>query len=96
MSVDMIIAFAILIAIIIYQFYSRSKFEKAILENYDKQFEEWKKFSSVNQTPKEECKKFCGLIFKQGHKVSMEIYDNECIDSIKHGKFELLYKEEQK
>lgn len=97
MSIDMIIAFVILIAIIMYQFYSRSKFEKAILKDYDQKFEEWKEFSEVNQkkdTP--ECKKFCGLVFKTGHKVTMEIVDNSCIENIKKGKFELLFKEDQK
>lgn len=96
MSVDIIIAFAILIALIIYQFYSRSKYEKAILEEYDEKFEEWKKFSSSNTEKQEDCKKFCGVIFKTGHKVTMEIVDNSCLEQIKKGKFDLLYKEESK
>lgn len=96
MSIDLIIAFLILISIIIYQFYSRAKYEKAILKEYDEKFEEWKKFSSSNQQNKEEYKKFCGLVFKTGHKVTMEIIDNSCIENIKKGKFELLFKEESK
>ena len=97
MSFDMIIAFIILIAVIIYQFYSRSKFEKAILKEYDEKFEEWKEFSDSNPKKNEvECKKFCGVIFKTGHKVTMEIADNSCIENIKREKFELLYKEETK
>ncbi len=96
MSIDMIIAFVILIAVIIYQFYSRSKFEKAILNEYDKKFEEWKEFSEVNQKKNEpECKRFCGLVFKTGHKVTIEIVDNSCLEHIKRGKFDLLYKEEE-
>jgi hypothetical protein len=95
MSLDIVIAFIILIAIVIYQFYSRAKFEKAILKEYDEKFEEWKKFSSVNNQKQEECKVFCGLVFKKGSKVSIDIYDNSCIENIKRGKFELLYSQKE-
>lgn len=48
MSLDLLIPFGILLILVIYLIYTRTKFEKNIVTLYEDKFDNWKKNSFVN------------------------------------------------
>lgn len=89
MGLDLIIPFAILIILVVYLIYTRGSHEKEIVELYEKKFEEWKKFNSpvVEEKAKKE---FVGIVFNEGYKTTIEVFDKTIEERIKRGKFEVL------
>lgn len=89
MGIDLMIPFAILIILVIYLIYTRGSHEKDILKLYEEKFEEWKKFNSpiVEDKPK---KQFVGMVFNEGYKTSIEVFDKTIEERIKRGKFEVI------
>ena len=76
MSLDLLIPFLILIILVIYLIYSRNKFEKEILDLYEKKFDEWKSNSELNiSSEKKVCKELVGLVYKEGYNVSIELLE---------------------
>ncbi|MCP4971176.1 MAG: hypothetical protein GY932_11330 [Arcobacter sp.] len=90
MSLDLLIPFIILITLVVYLIYSRSKFEKEIVNLYEKKFDEWKDNSDVNiNTEQKVCKELVGLVYKEGYKVSIELLDQSVRTSFERGKFSI-------
>ena len=90
MSLDLLIPFGILIVLVIYLIYSRSKFEKNVVDIYEEKFEQWKE--NNQESKKEEkrvCKELVGLVFKEEYNVSIELLDNSINDRLKRGKFSI-------
>jgi uncharacterized membrane protein YraQ (UPF0718 family) len=87
-GIDIIIAFAILVGLIVYFIYSRTKFEKNIVNLYEQKFEEWK-IHNPSSTSKPSCKELVGLVFKQNGKLSVELFKSEVKQTLKQGKFEI-------
>ena len=83
------IPFGILLTLVVYLIYSRSKFEKEIVDVYDEKLEEWKKHATVSEKKEEPVKKLAGLVYKTGYKVSIELIDKSAISMLEKGKFEL-------
>lgn len=88
----MLIPFSILLVLVIYLIYTRSKFEKDIVQLYEKKFEEWKNSSTSNKeiNQKEELPKhLVGLVYKQGYKLKIELLDESVKDNLEKGKFKV-------
>ncbi|QKF80836.1 hypothetical protein CRV08_09080 [Halarcobacter ebronensis] len=88
MAIDLLIPFIILIVLVVYLIYTRNKFEKNILDMYDKKFEEWKTNSTSNRVEKP-CKELVGLIYKDGYNINIELLDGSVSSSIQQGKFKI-------
>lgn len=89
MSLDMLIPFGILLALVVYLIFTRSKFEKDAIEVYEKKFEEWKEFNTTTTKEVEPSKTLVGLVFKTGYKVSIELLDESAKSQLEKGKFEI-------
>ncbi|WP_122893659.1 hypothetical protein [Arcobacter peruensis] len=90
MSVDLLIPFGILLVLVVYLIYSRSKFEKEIVEVYEEKLQEWKKHATTSKEKEEKpVKKLAGLVFKTGYKVSVELTDESARGMLEKGKFEI-------
>ena len=75
MGLDLLIPFGILLALVVYLIYTRSKFEKDVVQLYEKKFEEWKDNTDFSKKEEPEEKQFIGLVFKTGYKIDIELYD---------------------
>lgn len=91
MSLDLLIPFLILIILVIYLIFTRSKFEKEILNSYEHKFEQWKKHNSSNEE-KIEHKELVGLVFKTGYKVEIELFEKSVTRQLEKGKFSIKAK----
>jgi hypothetical protein len=85
---DMLIPFAILLALVIYLIYTRNSFEKNMVSLYESKFEEWKKHINVAED-KEVTKELAGLVFKKGYKVEIELLNEDVKSNLERGKFEI-------
>ncbi|WP_418179430.1 hypothetical protein ACNSOO_01220 [Aliarcobacter lanthieri] len=92
MELDLLIPFGILIVLVIYLIYTRTKFEKDIVNLYDKKFEEWKEQNPTTNEVKSH-KEFVGLVFKEDYKISIELIDKSIEDRLRRGKFDIICKE---
>lgn len=92
MSLDLLIPFGILLALVVYLIYTRSKFENNIVKLYETKFEEWKKHNPSSKEEKE-CKELVGLVFKEGYKLKVELLDEKAKANLQKGKFEILTKD---
>ena len=90
MSLDLLIPFGILLALVVYLIFTRSKFEKDVVVVYEEKLEEWKKHATT-ETSKEEkaVKQLAGLVYKTGYKVSIELLDVSATNQLEKGKFEI-------
>ena len=77
MGLDLAIPFGILLALVVYQIYTRSQFEKNVVQLYEKKFEEWKENTDHVKKDEPEKKELVGLIFKTGHKLDVELFEDE-------------------
>ena len=90
MSLDLLIPFGILIALCIFLIYSRSKFEKNIVEIYEEKFEEWKENNKSSEIKeKRVCKELVGLVYKEEYNISIELLDNSVKERLERGKFSI-------
>lgn len=89
MALDLLIPFIILILLVVYLIYTRSRFEKKVVDIYEEKFEEWKKNSSSNNENRKESKELVGLIFKEGYNITIELLDESASSSIQRGKFKI-------
>ena len=88
MTLDLLIPFGILLLLVIYLIYTRTKFEKNIVKLYEDKLEEWKKHSK-NDEKIEYKKDLIALVFKKDYKISIEYFDEKIEDSLKRAKFEI-------
>ena len=89
MSLDLLIPFGILLALVVYLIYSRRKFEKEIVDVYEEKLQEWKKHATTEEKKDEPVKKLAGLVYKTGYKVSIELIDESAKGMLEKGKFEI-------
>ena len=88
MSLDLLIPFGILLALVIYLIFTRSKFEKDIVQLYEAKFDEWKEHSAPVQE-QTTCKNLVGLVYKTGYKLSIELLDEKVKPTLEKGKFDI-------
>lgn len=89
MNIEFLIPFSILLILVVYQIYTRSKFEKDIVQLYEKKFEQWKETSSFNKTEEKVCKELVGLVYKEEYKLKIELLDEKVKDNLQRGKFQI-------
>lgn len=90
MELDLFIPFAILIVLVVYFIYSRSRFEKEIVELYEEKFDTWKENANLSASnEKKVCKELVGLVYKEEYNVSIELLDNSVSSSLQRGKFSI-------
>ena len=88
MTLDLIIPFGILLALVIYLIYTRNAFEKRMLETYEEKYENWKKTATLESGEKKESpKELVGLVFKKDAKITVELFDEHVQDRVDRGKF---------
>lgn len=89
MGLDLLIPFGILLALVIYLIYTRTKFEKDIVDTYEKKFEQWKDKSDLKPTEEKVCKELVGLIYKEGYNISIDLLDESARSPLQRGKFKI-------
>ncbi len=88
MSLDLLIPFGILLALVIFLIYSRTKFESQTIKEYEEKFENWKAHAKPEEKEiKESKKELVGLVFKKDGKIDIELFDEFSNDRIQRGKF---------
>ncbi len=88
MSLDILIPFCILLALVIYLIYTRSKFEKDIVSLYENKFEEWKKNTDYKKEDKI-TKDLVGFVFKEGYNVRIELLDESVKNTLEKSRFNI-------
>ena len=90
MSLDLLIPFGILLILVVYLIYSRTKFEKSIVKLYEEKFEDWKKHTPIS-TQTVIHKELVGLVFKEDYKLTVELFDKSVEDRLKRTKFDTKF-----
>jgi len=88
----MIIPFGILLTLVIFLIYTRSKFEKDIVQLYETKFEEWKKNDTSKVKDEVVHKELVGLVFKEGYKLKIDLLNENVKNNLEKGKFEITNK----
>ena len=89
MTLDLLIPFGILLALVVYLIYTRNRFEKDIVDMYDKKFDQWKENSQSNEEKKKVCKELVGIIYKEEYNVSIELLDESVRRNLQQGKYKI-------
>jgi len=89
MTLDLLIPFGILFALVVYLIYTRNRFEKDIVDMYDKKFDQWKENSQSNEEKKKVCKELVGIIYKEEYNVSIELLDESVRRNLQQGKYKI-------
>jgi len=87
---DLLIPFGILLILVVYLIYSRTKFEKSIVKLYEEKFEDWKKHTPIS-TETVVHKELVGLVFKEDYKLTVELFDKSVEDRLKRTKFDTKF-----
>jgi hypothetical protein len=82
----MLIPLVILGAIIAYLLYSRSMYEKEIVEVYEEKLKQWKEHSDPSARSS---KRLVALVFDQDYELTIETLDEVCVDRLSRGKFHI-------
>ncbi|QKJ27960.1 hypothetical protein [Aliarcobacter cibarius] len=90
MPLDLLIPFGILLILVVYLIYSRTKFEKSIVKLYEEKFEDWKKHTPIS-TETVVHKELVGLVFKEDYKLTVELFDKSVEDRLKRTKFDTKF-----
>lgn len=90
MTLDLLIPFGILLILVVYLIYSRTKFEKSIVKLYEEKFEDWKKHTPIS-TQTVIHKELVGLVFKEDYKLTVELFDKSVEDRLKRTKFDTKF-----
>ena len=90
MEPDLFIPFAILIVLVVYFIYSRSRFEKEIVELYEEKFDKWKENTDLAVAKeKKVCKELVGLVYKEEYNITIELLNDSVSTSLQRGKFSI-------
>ena len=93
MSLDLLLPFGFLFILVIYFIYTRVKFEKEILQIYDKKFEQWKETTDYKKNQEQPCKELVGLVYKENYTLSIELLDNKVLDTLQKNRFQIKEKQ---
>jgi len=85
----MLVPFGILLTLVVYLIFTRTKHEKDVVDVYEKKFEEWKKFNTTTSKEVAPSKILVGLVYKTGYKVGVELLDESAKAQLEKGKFEI-------
>ena len=86
MEIDMLIPLIILGLMIGFLLYSRSAYEKEVVEVYEEKFKQWQEHSNLSAVSHKE---LVGLVFDQDYELTIETLDDKCVDRLSRGKFHL-------
>ena len=75
-----------LFVLVIYLIYTRNKFEKNIVDLYEKKFENWKENSHSNNEKKKVCKELVGIIYKEEYNITIDLMDESVRKNLQQGK----------
>lgn len=90
MGLDLLIPFGILLILVVYLIYSRTKFEKNVVDIYEKKFEEWKEHTDTTPaSQKKVCKELVGLVYKEEYNIHIELLNDSVKSQIQRGKFSI-------
>ncbi|MGB0990236.1 hypothetical protein CRV03_07790 [Arcobacter sp. F155] len=89
MTLDLLIPFGILLILVVYLIYTRSKFEKNIVNMYEEKFEQWKENSGSNEENKKVCKELVGIIYKEEYNITVELMDESVRRNLQQGKYKI-------
>ena len=90
MSLDLLIPFGILLTLVVYLIYSRSRFEKEVVDLYEEKFDSWKENSeTTTKEEKKACKELVGLVYKEEYNISIELLDDSVSERLQRGKFSI-------
>lgn len=89
MGLDLLIPFGILFVLVFYLIYTRSKFEKDIVELYEEKFEKWKENTDEKTTEKKVCKELVGLVYKEEYNINIELLNDSVKTQLERGKFKI-------
>lgn len=88
MSLDLLIPFGILLALVVYLIATRTKFEKETIKDFEQKFENWKVHAKPENKEIQETKReLVGLVFKKNGKIDIELFDEFTNSRIQKGKF---------
>ncbi len=91
MTLDLLIPFAILLVMVVYFIYTRSRFEKELVSTYEEKFESWKEHHSKPEQVTA-CKELVGLVFRENGKIEIEVFDEMAESRLSRGKFDTKVK----
>jgi len=86
----MMIPFIMLLIVTVALILERKYHEDKVIKVYEEKFEQWKQHSSKEDH--EQLKELKGLIFKEGYKVSLELFDDTIKDIIERKKYTIITK----
>lgn len=92
MSLDLLIPFGILFVLVIYLIYTRNKFEKNIVDMYEKKFENWKENTEFKNEKKKVCKELVGIIYKEEYNITIDLMDESVRRNLQQGKYKIKEK----
>jgi hypothetical protein len=93
-DLDLLVPCVILILLVVYFMFSRTRFEKDIVDLYEEKFEQWKDNSEVStSSEKIVCKELVGLVYKEEYTIIIELLDSKAstavTSALKRGKFSI-------
>lgn len=88
MSLDLLIPFGILLALVVYLIYSRTIYEKEVVSVYEDKFEQWKEHTDLRK-PEVPAKELIGLLYRTKHKYEIEVLKDENIDRVNIAKISI-------
>ncbi|WP_424688943.1 MAG: hypothetical protein ACNI3H_11305 [Halarcobacter ebronensis] len=89
MTLDLLIPFGILLALVVFLIYSRSKFEKDVVNIYEEKFEQWKENTDLGEQNKKPCKELVGIIYKEEYNITVELLDESVRRNLQQGKYKI-------
>ncbi len=94
MNLDLLVPCVILILLVVYFIFSRTRFEKDIVDLYEEKFEQWKDNSEVTTSnEKIVCKELVGLVYKEEYNITIELLDSKASTAVnsalQRGKFSI-------
>jgi len=87
-SLDLLIPFGILLALVIYLIFTRNAFEKQMLNHYEGKFDEWKTHNTL-EVKEDDKKELVGLLYKQHYKYHLEVFEEKELEIINVSKINI-------
>lgn len=90
MSLDLLIPFGILLALVVFLIYTRSKFEKDVVNIYEEKFNQWKENADLSsEQNKKPCKELVGIIYKEEYNITVELLDESVRRNLQQGRYKI-------
>jgi hypothetical protein len=89
----MTIPFIMLLIITIGLLLERKHQEDKVVEIYEEKFEQWKEQANLESVKPKKCKELVGLVFSEGHSITIETFNQQTKDKIERKKYTLESKD---